>query len=406
MTRTKTRITEYIPKHILLLIIISQFCCTSLWFAGNGVMDELIQVYHLDASVLSFLTSAVQFGFILGTFVFAVFTISDRYSPSKVFMVSAFLAALFNCGLVIKGQSLTLLLILRFLTGFFLAGIYPVGMKIAADYYNQGLGKALGFLVGALVLGTAFPHLLSNITQHLPWETVIYTTSILSVLGGCLIFFFVPNGPFRKSSIKVDFTVLFKLFKNKAFKAAAFGYFGHMWELYAFWAFTPILIKTYNQMHPEAVLNISFISFLVIGSGCLSCAFSGIWSKQFGVKRSAFYILLVSAICCIVSPLSFYINSEVIFVAFLIFWGLVVVADSPLFSTLVAHNTAAETKGSALTIVNCIGFIITIISIQTLGFLQSMISNPTVIYLILAIGPIFGLVALKSKHKENESQLV
>lgn len=396
MTIDISNTTERTPKRILPLIIISQFCCTSLWFAGNGVMDELIQVYHLEAYVLSFLTSAVQFGFISGTFIFALFAISDRFSPSKVFMVSAFLAAIFNCGLVIRGQSLTFLLVLRFLTGFFLAGIYPVGMKIAADYYNQGLGKALGFLVGALVLGTAFPHLLSNITQHLPWENVIYTTSMLSILGGFLILVFVPNGPFRKSNTKTDFSILSNLFKNREFKAAAFGYFGHMWELYAFWAFTPIMIKTYNLLHPEAELSIALFSFLVIGSGSLSCIFSGVFSKYKDLKMSAFYILLASTICCVLSPFSFYLNSSLFFILFLIFWGMVVVADSPLFSTLIANNTASETKGSALTIVNCIGFSITIISIQALGYLQTII-NPTQIYLVLALGPILGLIAMKIK---------
>ena len=399
MTESKSSITTQIPSRILPLIIISQFCCTSLWFAGNGVMDKLIQVYNLDPSALSFLTSAVQFGFILGTFIFALFAISDRYSPSKVFMVSAILAALFNCGLIIKGQSLTALLILRFLTGFFLAGIYPVGMKIASDYYSHGLGKALGFLVGALVLGTAFPHLLSQLTKHLPWESVIYTTSLLSVFGGLLILFFVPNGPFRKSSTKTDFYILSNLFKNREFKSATFGYFGHMWELYAFWAFTPIMIATYNMLHPDAELSIPLFSFLVIGIGALSCVFCGVLSKYFGLKTSAFYILLASTLCCLVSPFSFYLNSEVFFILFLIFWGMVVVADSPIFSTLVANNTAPETKGSALTIVNCIGFSITIISIQTLGFLQT-IMNPTVIYLVLALGPILGLLALKNKTQQ------
>ncbi|WP_066223999.1 MFS transporter [Formosa haliotis] len=399
MIEKNTSNSVHVPKYILPLIIVSQFCCTSLWFAGNGVMDALIETNHLEASVLSFLTSAVQFGFILGTFVFALFSISDRFSPSKVFMMSAILAACFNCGLVLENQPLIILLLLRFFTGFFLAGIYPVGMKIAADYYHQGLGKALGFLVGALVLGTAFPHLLSNVLQQFPWQMVIYTTSLLSVLGGVLIVLFVPDGPFRKSSSKVDVTILSKLFKDREFKAAAFGYFGHMWELYAFWAFTPILLKTYNVLHPGTNLNIALYSFIIIASGTLSCCVSGIMSKIKGLKRSAYYILLASTVCCLISPFFFYINSASLFVLFLIFWGMVVVADSPLFSTLVAYNTRPETKGSALTIVNCIGFSITIISIQTLGFLQT-IMHPMFMFVFLAIGPILGLIALnKSKAR-------
>ena len=397
MTESTARTTEHIPNRILPLIIISQFCCTSLWFAGNGVMDELILVYNLDPSVLSFLTSSVQFGFIIGTFVFALFTIADRYSPSKVFMISAVLAAIFNLGLALKLESLTLLLLLRFLTGFFLAGIYPVGMKIAADYYNKGLGKALGLLVGALVLGTAFPHLLSNITQHLPWEMVIYTTSLLSLFGGLVILIFVPNGPFRKHSTKIDLLTLTKLFKNQAFKSASYGYFGHMWELYAFWAFTPIMIKTYNNLHSEAHLDIALYSFLIIGIGSLGCVISGWFSSIKGLKPSAFYILLTSALCCLISPLSFTLNSSLLFIIFMIIWGMFVVADSPLFSTLVANNTASHAKGSALTIVNCIGYAITIVSIQTLGFLQTII-NPTFVYMALAIGPILGLIALKNER--------
>ena len=148
-------------KLILPVIVISQFCCTSLWFAGNGVINDLVLNFSLNESALGHLTSAVQFGFIIGTLTFAILTISDRFSPSKVFLISAFLGALFNLGILWESNSLITLLLLRFFTGFFLAGIYPVGMKIATDYFKNGLGKSLGFLVGALVIGTAFPHLLN-----------------------------------------------------------------------------------------------------------------------------------------------------------------------------------------------------------------------------------------------------
>jgi len=159
-------------KIILPAIVISQFCCTSLWFAGNGVINDLVIDFDLEVSALGHLTSAVQFGFIIGTLVFAILTIADRFSPSKVFLISALLASLFNLGVIWEGNSLFSLLTLRFFTGFFLAGIYPVGMKIAADYY-KGLGKSLGFLVGALVIGTAFPHLLKEITGAYPWKFVL-----------------------------------------------------------------------------------------------------------------------------------------------------------------------------------------------------------------------------------------
>ena len=153
---------------ILLLFVVSQFCCTSLWFSGNAIITDLADAFQLTDGALGNLTSAVQFGFIIGTLVFAILTIADRFSPSKVFFISAITAALCNLGNILDSNNLMSLLTFRFLTGFFLAGIYPVGMKIAADYFKKGLGKSLGFLVGALVLGTAFPHLLKDVTSELP----------------------------------------------------------------------------------------------------------------------------------------------------------------------------------------------------------------------------------------------
>jgi len=145
-----------IPKWILPVIVLSQFCGTSLWFSSNAVSQDLSNYFALPENALAHITSAVQFGFILGTLVFAVLSIADRFSPSKVFTVSALIAAIFNGVIIWDHHTLTSILIVRFLTGFFLAGIYPVGMKISADYYDKGLGKSLVFLVGALVLGTAF----------------------------------------------------------------------------------------------------------------------------------------------------------------------------------------------------------------------------------------------------------
>ena len=178
-------------------------------------MTSLIEDFKLSQSSIGDLTSAVQFGFIIGTLLFAIFTISDKFSPSKVFLVSALLGSASNLGLIFDQNTLPALLFFRFLTGFFLAGIYPVGMKIAADYFDKGLGKSLGFLVGALVLGTAFPHLLKDLTSEIPWKYVIITTSILAILGGGLIGFFVPDGPHRKASQKFNVKAFYTIFKNQ-----------------------------------------------------------------------------------------------------------------------------------------------------------------------------------------------
>lgn len=383
-------------RRILPNIVIAQFFCTSLWFAGNAIVSDIVNDFHLEPGFLAHLTSAIQFGFIIGTLVFALFTISDRFSPSLVFFVSAIVASLFNLGVTLDGIDSVTLLLFRFCTGFFLAGIYPVGMKIASDYFQKGLGKSLGFLVGALVLGTALPHLLKNFTVDLPWRYVIYFTSALSALGGISIILFVPDGPFRKQSQRFNLVAFTKGFGQRNFRSAAFGYFGHMWELYTFWAFVPVMLITYKKYFPETSINVPLLSFSIIAAGGFACVASGLLSQYFGAKKVAAISLFLSFLCCIVSPLFLLNSSAILLIGFLFFWGLVVIADSPLFSTLVAQSAPEESRGTSLTIVNCIGFSITIVSIQLINVASVYIGDQYV-YMLLSVGPLFGLIALLQK---------
>ena len=383
---------------VLVTIVAAQFLCTSLWFAGNAILSDLAKELELGKTALGHITSAVQFGFIIGTLVYAALMIADRLSPSLVFFISAVLGALTNLGITAGEQNITSILVLRFLTGFFLAGIYPVGMKIASDHFEKGLGKALGLLVGALVVGTAFPHLLTSFTVALPWKTVLMFTSGLCFTGGVLMLLLVSNGPYRAKGQSLNFTATFNIFKNTSFRSAAFGYFGHMWELYAFWAFVPVILTTYKGIHPADNFNTPVLSFSIIAAGGLACVVSGYLSQVFGVKRTAFTALFLSGCCCIISPLVFHLPA-IPFLAFLIFWGLVVIADSPLFSTLVAQNAVAQIKGTSLTMITCIGFSITIISIELLNYLSGYIDT-RFIFLFLAPGPLVGLVyMLRLKQK-------
>ncbi len=383
--------------HILPTIILAQFACTSPWFAGNTIIDELISKTGFGAELAGYVISSVQFGFITGTLVFALLMLADRFSPSKVFLICAFLAAL--CNLYLLSDSITQwgLLSARFGTGFFLAGIYPVGMKIAADYYEKGLGKALGFLVGALVLGTALPFLINGTDWGNSPTTVITVTSILTLFGGTLLYMLVPDGPYQKKSTTLKLKAGPELFKIANFKRAAFGYFGHMWELYAFWSFTPLAIKTFNSISGDT-LSISLWTGIIIALGGVSCAIGGILSQSYGSKKVAFVALLVSGTCCLLSPLLFFSTSEV-FLGVWCFWGMAVTADSPQFSNLVASAIPSELKGTGLTLVNCIGFAITIVSIQLLAFILHSVPSTT-IFLVLALGPIFGLWHLKA-HKSD-----
>ena len=301
---------------ILPIIVVSQFFCTSIWFAGNGVMDDLISAFNLADAALAHLTSAVQLGFIAGTLIFAFLTIADRFSPSKVFFWSAVIGAVINIGVIWDGNGLASLITFRFLTGFFLAGIYPVGMKIAADYFKKGLGKSLSFLVGALVAGTAFPHLLKDFAVDLNWQMVLIFTSAIAIVGGLLIITLVPDGPHRRPGQALDLTAFLQVFRNKNFRSAAFGYFGHMWELYAFWAFVPVILATYVYYHSGTSIDIPLWSFLIIGLGGLACVIGGYLSSKFGAKKIAAYALVLSGSCCLVSPLVFYQGQVLILMIF------------------------------------------------------------------------------------------
>lgn len=367
------------------MIVLSQFAGSAVWFAGNAVLGDLQAALGLPGAALGWVTSAVQLGFIAGTLAFAFFAIADIASPRLVFFACALAGAAANAASFALAEGLSSLLALRFATGFFLAGVYPVGMKIAAGWYRSDLGNALGFLVGALVLGTAFPHLLKGLGQALPAAQVMYGVSALAAAGGIAMLALVPDGPHLAKGARFDPRALAAVFGVARFRASAFGYFGHMWELYAFWAFLPLVIAA----HSAAT---SLWTFAIIASGGLGCILGGIASLRFGSARVAFAQLSASGACCLLSPLFFHAPTPV-FLAFLLFWGVVVVGDSPQFSALNAANAPRELLGSALTIANCIGFAITIGSIELLNALAGPLGAPW-LFLLLAPGPALGLAAL------------
>lgn len=353
---------------------------------------------------MSYLTSAVQFGFVLGTLVFAVLTLADRFSPSKVFFCCALLGAGATLGLLWNGHTLTSLVALRAAVGFFLAGIYPVGMKIAADYYKEGLGLSLGYLVGALVLGTAFPHLLRDLIPGDAWPTVLWTIAALAVAGGVMMWLLVPDGPHRRPASSVDASAFFSVFRKPDFRAAALGYFGHMWELYAFWTFVPVLLAFLTEKN-GFFLSVPLASFTVIAVGGVGCVVGGYASRRVGPRKVASVALAVSGVCCLASYfLLDWLPAEAAFF-FLLIWGIAVVTDSPQLSTMVAGSAPAEQKGTALTIVNCLGFAITIVSIELLSWLLGWVS-PVHIFLVLGVGPALGLLGLATGRRTAQQQLL
>jgi MFS family permease len=379
------------PRRILPIIVISQFAGTTLWFASNAIMADLQASWGLGADAIGYTTSMVQFGFITGTLTFSILAIPDRFAPRWVFFTCAMLGALSNFLIYAVAGGLASLLVFRFATGFFLAGIYPVGMKIAASWYERGLGEALGWLVGAVVGGTAFPHLLKGMGVALPWEAVTILISIFAAAGGVLLLAFVPEGPHLKRGAKLHLRAAFTVFRSADLRAAAFGYFGHMWELYTVWAFMPVVLAGYAARTLTTV-NTSLWSFIMIGSGAVGCVVGGIISNRAGSARVAAYQLAVSGACCLFSPV-LYLLPPVLFYAYLVVWGITIVGDSPQYSALTAVTAPQHLVGSALTIVTSIGFFLTIPSIQLVNWLIQHVP-PQFVYLVLVPGPLIGLLRL------------
>jgi MFS family permease len=376
-----------VPRRILPAIVLSQLAGTTLWFAVNAVMPDLQRDWQLPAAAVGTLTAAVQAGFIGGTLVFALLTVADRFSPRQVFLLCALAGAGCNAaGAMLDGQYHALLA-LRFATGFFLAGIYPVGMKIAAGWYTRGLGAALGLLVGALVLGTAAPHGLRALGTQWPWQTVMWTVSAIAAAGGALMVLLVPDSPSMPRAARIRPQALAVIWTDRKLRASAFGYFGHMWELYAFWVMVPLIVAT---RLPAA--QVAAASFAVIGAGFLGCAVGGLLVRRFGSAKVAAAQLAASGVCCALAPLLLEAPLA-LFAAWLALWGVTVAGDSPQFSTLTALNAPREAVGSVLTFVNCIGFAISIVSIE--AFTRALQHWPLAMVLPwLAIGPAIGLRAV------------
>jgi predicted MFS family arabinose efflux permease len=382
-----------IPKRILPVIIFSQFAVTSLWFAGNAIITDLQSTMNVGIEDTGIVTSAIQLGFIFGTLIFALLSLSDRYSPRKIFLICSVLGSISNLLIYFIASNLFSLLVLRFITGFLLTGIYPIGMKIAAGWYKDKLGNAIGFLVGSLVLGTAFPPLVKSFGGSLPWEQVIFVVSGFALAGGLLMYLAVDDGPHITSGTKFNPKAIFSIFNYKELRSSALGYFGHMWELYTFWALIPVILIFYLKSN-RMELNISFWSFMIIAAGSIGCIVGGLISKNTGSAKVAFTQLTLSGICCLISPIMFN-TSAPIFLSYLIFWGVVVVGDSPQYSAIVANAAPKELVGSALTLVNSIGFAITILSLWFVYQFLDLI-NISYALMILAIGPSLGLISMRS----------
>lgn len=376
-----------VPRHVLPVLVLAQLAGTSLWFAVNAVMPDLQRELGWPASAVGALTSSLQFGFIVGTLVFALLAIADRFHARNVFVLCALAGAACTVGAWAMVRHYEALLVWRFATGVFLAGIYPVGMKIAAQWYRQGLGAALGLLVGALVLGSASAHGLRALAHDLPWPSIMLGVAALAAAGGLLI---LTLGHAAGASARVStlhWRALATLWVDARVRSSVLGYFGHMWELYTLWVLMPLILATRLQG-----TALSWGAFGVLGAGALGCAVGGRLALRWGSAHVAGVQLATSGLCCLLAPW-FMGASDAVFYAWLVVWGITVAGDSPQFSTLTARNAPAQAVGSVLTLTNSIGFGISIVSI--LLFVALTEHLPLGLLLLgLAPGPALGLWAL------------
>jgi MFS family permease len=379
-----------VPRRILPVIVLSQFAGTSLWFAVNAVMPDLNQAWGLPVAAVGMLTSAIQLGFVAGTLVFALLMLADRFAPPRVFLVCSLLGALVNALMLVAQGQLWLLAASRFGVGFLLAGVYPVGMKIAASWYRERLGAVMGVLIGALVLGTALPHGLralageGGVAGQAPWQAVVIGVSVLAVLGGLATALLVPVNPDAARGARITPRALGLIWSDRKLRASVFGYFGHMWELYAFIVLVPLVLAT--RLNGSAV---SAAAFWAIGAGFVGCVGGGLLVRRLGSARVAYLQLATSAACCVAAPLMLAAPVPV-FIGWLLLWGATVAGDSPQFSTLTAQNAPPAVVGSVLTFTNCIGFAISVVSIEL--FVRAAQGWPLAQVLpFLAVGPVLGL---------------
>lgn len=377
----------------ILLLVIAEVLGMALWFSSSAVIADMLRDVTLSPFRKALLASSVQIGFAFGAVGYAVLALADRFDPRRVFALSALGAALANGALLIVPVGGTLAILTRMITGLLLAGVYPVGMKIAVGWGTRDRGLLVGLLVGALTLGSAAPHLLS-FWGGADWHQTIALSSGLAIIGAITVLF-CTLGPHHARAATLNLRTITMAWTNKKIRLAYLGYLGHMWELYAFWAWIGVALSVSfsMQMDDADALALSKVTaFAVIGIGAIGCVLAGLLADRIGKSETTILAMTLSGGMALATAAA-YGGPAALVITLVMIWGFSIIADSAQFSALVADFAPPEASGALLTFQTALGFALTIITVQAAPWAATTFGWP-VVFVILAMGPIAGIIAM------------
>jgi MFS family permease len=380
---------------MLAALCVGEFLGMTLWFSATAAAPALITEFDLTSGQAAWLTMAVQAGFVCGTLLSAFFNLPDVLNARWLFASGCLAGSIANASVTLVDDPTTMVM-LRVATGAALAWVYPPGMKIAASWFERNRGAALGLVVGALTVGSAFPHLLASLAVTVPWRALMLTASGCAIVGGLIILAVVQDGPYLSATAPFDPHAVGRMFSNRPVRLATLGYLGHMWELYAMWTW----IATFAAARLLSS-NGSLVAFVAIASGAVGCVGAGFIADRFGKARVAAWAMIVSAVCSAVAGFAFVAAPWVLF-ALAVIWGVAVVADSALFSALVAEHSSRDYAGTALTVQLCAGFLLTMVTIRLIPMMASVVGWQWA-FLLLVPGPTLGTLAMARLTQDTGS---